>query len=132
MAELTVGKRPCGSCPYRRDVPSGIWDRREYEKLIEYDNETWQQPLGVFMCHQRDGSVCAGWLACHGADGPFGLMALRVAAMGGEDVPAELFAYSTDVPVFNSAQEAHDHGVAEIDKPGADAKALIGKLTKVL
>lgn len=27
--------RLCESCPYRRDVPSGIWDRSEYAKLTE-------------------------------------------------------------------------------------------------
>lgn len=129
--QLTVAKRPCGSCPYRKDVPSGVWERHEYEKLPAYDNETWAQPLGVFMCHQRDGHVCAGWLACHGGYGPYGLMALRVAGLN-DEVPPELWEYETDVPVFASGQEAHDHGVAAIEKPGRDAKQLIGKLTKVI
>lgn len=26
---------PCETCPYRRDVPSGVWSADEYRKLIE-------------------------------------------------------------------------------------------------
>ena len=52
-------KRPCGSCPYRRDAPSGIWSREEYEKLPEYDKPTAYQPPQVFMCHRNAGCLCA-------------------------------------------------------------------------
>lgn len=43
---------PCSSCPYRRDVPSGLWGANEYAKLRDYDNPTWAQPPGIFQCHQ--------------------------------------------------------------------------------
>nr|WP_280343300.1 DUF6283 family protein [Nocardia neocaledoniensis] len=33
--------RPCVSCPYRRDVPSGVWDFGEYEKLRGYVPPRW-------------------------------------------------------------------------------------------
>ncbi|MFD7961193.1 DUF6283 family protein [Streptomyces zaomyceticus] len=36
--------RPCASCPYRRDVPSGVWSRGDYVKLPLYDGPTWTQP----------------------------------------------------------------------------------------
>ena len=53
MAKLSVAKVPCGSCPYRRDVPSGIWEQHEYDKLPEYDGQTWEQNPALFLCHQR-------------------------------------------------------------------------------
>lgn len=30
---LKPPKVPCGTCPYRRDVPAGIWHGEEYAKL---------------------------------------------------------------------------------------------------
>ena len=54
----------CASCPYRKDVPSGIWEQSEYDKLPKYDGETWEQAGALFMCHLRDGCLCGGWLAC--------------------------------------------------------------------
>jgi hypothetical protein len=65
---------PCGSCPYRRDVPSGLWTQQEYDKLLDYDGPTWAQNPLLFLCHQRSGNLCGGWLACHG---PGELLALR-------------------------------------------------------
>jgi hypothetical protein len=29
--------KPCESCPYRKDVPSGVWSEGEYRKLPQYD-----------------------------------------------------------------------------------------------
>ena len=46
-------KSPCGSCPYRQDVPSGVWAASEYEKLPAYDApETFMQPPGLFIREQ--------------------------------------------------------------------------------
>ena len=95
---LEPPKRPCGSCPYRRDVPSGIWSAEEYDKLPEYDGETWEQPPGVFMCHQRDGRLCGGWLQTHDADH---LLALRIAR-----VAPSAYDYASDVPTFSSPRAA--------------------------
>lgn len=56
---------PCASCPYRRDVPSGVWAPEEYEKLRRYDAPTMEQPPQVFLCHQKNrdtaNRVGAGW-----------------------------------------------------------------------
>ncbi|MCC9181145.1 DUF6283 family protein [Mycolicibacterium mageritense] len=76
--------RPCASCPYRRDAPSGIWDASEYRKLPAYDGEAQDQPLNLFVCHQTNGDdpnarLCGGWVACHGGE----LMALRLAVIRG-------------------------------------------------
>src|SRR5205085_516935 len=110
---------PCGSCPYRRDVPSGIWSREEYEKLPRYDRPTWEQPFGLFMCHQRDGNLCGGWLACHDRDE---LLALR---MSRDFDPTAVRLYSTPVPVFASGAEACAHGLRDIDRPGSDARKMM-------
>lgn len=117
---------PCGTCPYRRDVPSGVWERHEYEKLPQYDGDTGQQAMqgamALFMCHQRDGCLCGGWLATHDTRH---LLALRVNA-----VDASAYDYETDVPVFASGREAHDHGVRDVDDPSPEARRKIDGLRK--
>ena len=116
-------KRPCGSCPYRRDVPSGVWHAEEYAKLPRYDLETFQQPVGLFMCHQRDGCLCAGWLQTHGTDD---LLALRFSP-----VDPSAYGYTSDVPVFESGAAAAAHGMAEIDAPGAEAQKTMRNLRRL-
>lgn len=121
--------RPCESCPYRRDVPSGVWSANEYAKLRDYDGETWEQPPGVFQCHQTgpedDGKarLCAGWVGCHGQE----LLALRLAVSRG-DVDPEVMNYHTDVELFGSGTEAAEHGEADIEYPGEEAQALVAKI----
>ena len=122
--------RPCISCPYRRDVPSGIWDETEYAKLEQFDGETWSQPTTVFLCHQQDGRLCAGWVACHDMAESFGL---RVACLNGRlgiDELEEVYDYQTDVPVFGSGAEAAAHGRRLLDDPPAEAVAQIKKLVR--
>lgn len=72
-------KVPCGTCPYRRDVPSGVWAAEEYDKLPGYDGDVPDQlragAMGLFMCHQRDGCLCGGWLMAHGPDNLLALCA---------------------------------------------------------
>lgn len=123
--------RPCESCPYRRDVASGVWAHEEYEKLRRYDRETHKQPTGVFQCHQgKDASgrmrVCAGWAGCH--DGNH-LLALRMGAMVGVLDMATVDAvidYVSPVPLFASGSEAADHGQREIEHPdGAAVRTII-------
>jgi hypothetical protein len=120
-------KAPCGSCPYRRDVPSGVWDASEYAKLPDYDAPTALQPPGLFLCHQADGRVCAGWAGCHDGNE---LLALRLAALQGMS-PQEIAAtrgYTSPVPLFGSGREAAEHGMAGIDDPGPKARRAIERL----
>ena len=122
--------RPCGSCPYRRDVPSGVWAEDEYAKLPPYDGESWEQPFGVFYCHQADGRVCAGWAAVHPMTES---LALRLAAASGRIPPEEFEAildYTTDVPLFGSGAEAAAHGLAEVEAPTEEAGRVIAKLAR--
>jgi hypothetical protein len=125
MSTLTCAARPCASCPYRKDAPSGLWAAHEYDKLLAYDGEIGEQVMagawGVFLCHQRDGHLCAGWVAGHG---PHNLLALRV----DDEVDPSVFDYTTDTAVFASGAEARAHGLRDIDQPGAKAQRLMGKL----
>lgn len=126
---------PCDTCPYRLDVPSGVWAASEYAKLPPYDNPTPFQPIGVFMCHQNDMSepaarVCAGWAGCH--DGT-GLLALRIAVSRGDMTPevAEAICdYTTPVALFRSGAEAAEHGMAQIDAPSPDAEQAMVKIIR--
>jgi hypothetical protein len=121
---ISVARVPCGSCPYRRDVPSGIWSRHEYDKLPAYDGPTWGQSPALFMCHQRDGNLCAGWLACHG---PQELLALR---FPNPDIDPAIYDYNTDVPVFRSGAAARAHGLREIKELGEAAQKMIAGLVR--
>ena len=129
---MTAGPaaRPCGSCPYRRDVPSGVWHPSEYAKLPAYDNDTMGQPPHLFLCHQQDGRVCAGWAGCH--DGAH-LLALRFAAASGELTGDDLTAtldYATDVPLFATGADAAWHGMRDIERPDQRAQRTITTLTR--
>jgi hypothetical protein len=121
-----VAAAPCKSCPYRQDVPSGLWAPEEYAKLPRYDGEILDQLRagagGLFMCHQKDGCLCAGWLAAHG---PHNLLALR---MNGAEVADEVWGYASPVPVFSSGAEAAAHGRADIQQPTPKARRAIDRL----
>lgn len=127
-APQSPSKAPCGSCPYRRDVPSGLWEAHEYSKLPGYDGEIVQQlmagAMGLFFCHQNDGHLCSGWVGCHGAEN---LLATRLHA-----VSDETFDYQSPVPLFASGAQAAAHGMARIENPDKRAVAAIQKLERKL
>jgi hypothetical protein len=111
-------------------VPSGVWDLSEYEKLPLYDLPTYEQPPGVFLCHQQDGRACAGWTACHDMQESMGL---RLAAgMGAIDDVDAFFDYTTPTPLWDSGAEAAAYGARDIEDPDADAQRVIDRLTKKL
>jgi hypothetical protein len=123
-------KSPCGSCPYRKDVPSGVWSPEEYSKLPEYDKSTGEQPLGTFLCHQADGRVCAGWAACHDMENT---LAVRLGVVMGhisEEVADALVDYETDVDIFASGTAAFMHGMARVAEPDEKAIKVIDKLER--
>jgi hypothetical protein len=119
-------RAPCGTCPYRRDVPKGIWDPSEYAKLPRYDGGTVDQLMagatGLFFCHQNDGHLCAGWVGCHDVDH---LFAVRVNA-----VHPETYDYVSPVPLFESGYEAAQHGLSGVDNPDESARVAIAKLAR--
>ena len=117
-------KAPCKTCPYRKDVPSGIWHQEEYAKLREYDGETWEQPMAVFHCHSSPECVCGGWLTAHD---PQHLLALRLNRVSGE-----CLAYEHDIPCFGSGAEAAHHGMKDLISPGPSAARAITRLSKTI
>lgn len=118
--------RPCGSCPYRKDVPSGIWDVSEYVKLPAYDGDITNQVVkgafGLFMCHQRDGCLCGGWLQSHGTDD---LLALRL-----NSVDPSAWNYTSEIEVFGSGAAAALHGLQDIADPSPEARRFMDGITK--
>ena len=118
--------RPCASCPYRRNVPSGVWDASEYDKLPNYDGDMGEQSPAVFHCHQKDGSVCSGWL---GYRNPDDLLAVRLGLMRGS-LDVSCVEYTTDVPLFASGAEAAAHGKKDIAAPGRAARTTIDKVIR--
>lgn len=126
--------RPCQSCPYRRDVPSGVWAASEYAKLGAYDRDTAAQPAEMFLCHQNppesaQSRLCAGWVGCHGDQ----LLALRLAGAR-RDLPPEVVRaamnYISPVPLFESGAAAARHGVRDLVAPGQPASAVIDAIVR--
>lgn len=127
--------RPCESCPYRRDTPSGVWAHEEYEKLRRYDAPTAEQPASLFQCHQADADsaarrICAGWAGCHSGGQ---LLGLRLALFHDRIDEATFRAaadYESPVALFDSGSEAADHGQARILLPDSEARRIIGKIVR--
>lgn len=130
FGSLPPAKRPCGSCPYRRDTPSGVWHPEEYGRLPSYDAPTPEQPTRAFHCHQVDGRLCAGWVGCHDMDEN---LAIRIAYFDGslslESMDAVLD-YSTDVELFDSGLEAACHGLLDVVNPTPAAQRVIAGLIR--
>ncbi|WP_341856773.1 DUF6283 family protein [Brachybacterium sp. GPGPB12] len=107
-------KTPCAPCPYRRGVPSSVWDESECAKLPAYDGDIPEQASDrVFSCHQQDGSVCAGWL---GHRDPLDLLAVRIGITYGRLDPS-CAEYSTTVPLWPSGADAARHGSRSDQRP---------------
>jgi len=124
-------KRPCASCPYRQNVPSGVWHPEEYLKLPEYDGEIHEQvqheqALKEFHCHQGDGTVCSGWL---GHREPTDLLAVRLGIARGSLDPS-CATYTTEVPLFPSGRAAAEHGMREVEAPSDEAVEVIEKISR--
>ena len=123
-------KNPCGTCPYRKDVPSGVWAAEEYDKLPDFDRPTEQQPMSVFFCHQQDGRLCAGWVGCHDMDNSLGL---RLAVPFGSitlEAQQKALEYESPVPLWESGTAAAEHGKANIDSPDEKARKAVQKVER--
>lgn len=112
----------CATCPYRRDVPTGLWHDNEYEKLRAYDLPTGEQPASLFLCHCGDGTLCAGWWAVHGGE----LLAVRLGQITG--AVGRLPIVCGDF--YASGNEAADAGQRDIQSPSEAAIRAINRLNK--
>lgn len=123
VAVSAIKPHPCPSCPYRLDVPSGIWAHSEYEKLRTYDAPTGDQPIAVFACHASPDELCHGWAVCHMSRGhEYDLLALRW--HGSPPIP------DAAVPLFSSGNDAADWGQQDIDEPSPEAEAVMARLLR--
>lgn len=123
--KISPRKTPCASCPYRLNAPSGVWHAEEYLKLPAYDEETFDQPVSLFMCHQGDDELCAGWIGCHGPDD---MLALRLHAPQ-VDMDA-VYALEVTTPLHPSGKAAADHGLRDMYDPSIDAQETMDKIVR--
>jgi len=123
---VNVLKSPCATCPYRRDVPAGIWHPTEYAKLAEFDESP--GPLKTFLCHNSPDTpgdtACRGWLTVH-REG----IAVRLGILQGQYSPEEVFAEVAE-PLYSSGKEAAAAGLAGCRRPSAEARRLMRKLAR--
>ena len=122
--------RPCGSCPYRQDVPSGVWDASEYAKLPAYDKDTPDQPSGLFLCHQQNGALCSGWVGCHDMQNSLALRLAVATETIDVETAAQVVDYTSPVPLFETGAQAAEHGLADVENPGEKADRTIRKLIR--
>lgn len=128
-----VRGRPCPSCPYRLDVPSGVWSPAEYVKLPAWDGDIAEQLYAggadrVFSCHSTPDLLCAGWVG-HRED-PSDLLAIRLGVARG-DIDPSVLDYRSPVPLFDSGAAAAAHGCRDIEQPGDAAREAIAKIVRV-
>ena len=132
MSTFGLRAKPCSSCPYRCDVPSGIWAESEYDKLPGYDGDTGQQIIagatGLFCCHQTPDFLCAGWVGCHDMRhaAAVRLHWREIGNMGA------LLNYVSPVPLFSSGAEAALHGMRDLAHPSSEARAKIDQLLRIV
>jgi len=123
---LRVPRQACNTCPYRRDTPSGLWSRVEYEKLPDYDRE-FPPELAVFWCHQSNASgqptVCRGWLAAHRD-----AVAVRLACAQGQLRPEDVPEDGEVETYYATGAEACAAGLVELGNPSPEARARIEAL----
>jgi len=125
MTPLTVKPEPCPTCPYRKDVPSGVWHAEEYERLRRYDQDG--VVLGVFLCHQSIVAgvdiVCKGWCVVHQDS-----IAVRLAMAQGQFDRSALD--EPKVGLHESGNAAADFGQRDIEKPKRMALKVVEKLVR--
>lgn len=137
MSELSTETRigclpvPCTTCPYRCDVPSGIWAAEEYAKLPAYDQPTWQQPSALFMCHQKTGGLCTGWLQSHANRAhEYDLLALRLSQNLDSKAVSKVALVAPAVKLFRTGAAAMRHGMKRLAKPDRKAKVAIERIVR--
>jgi hypothetical protein len=120
-----IRSESCSACPYRRDVPSGVWAAEEYDKLAAYDAETGWQPPGGFACHATPEVYCHGWAVVHSRRGDqHELLAFRIWGPPDGGIPPE------GAPLFSSGTEAATHGKRDILCPSPEALAVVARLMR--
>lgn len=143
--KINVPRVACGSCPYRRDTPSGVWAAEHYELLREMDSRrvidlpypdgkggtvtlpTNNPNLATFHCHQENATgcptICRGWLSVERHSIGARLL-VATGAIDPEDVPTE---DESDI-YYSTGTEASEAGLVDIEEPGPEAERLMQRL----
>lgn len=128
MSTLNVLNSPCSSCPYRKDIPTGVWHASEYEKLRLYDDTAQNQAFIPFHCHQEPEigkpTLCRGWLSVHCESA-----AVRILGMQGNVTEEQVYAEVKE-PLYKSGNEAADAGLKGIKRPSKKARKIVERLIK--
>lgn len=128
MTALHVAPRPCTTCPYRKDTPSGIWHPDEYEKLRRYDDD-YPPALEAFLCHQTNATgidtACRGWLSVHPDH-----VAVRLLLLLTDRLTAAQRDADPETPLYSSGNEAADAGLVGVPAPSPEAQITIDKLLR--
>ena len=133
MAEpLLVLPNPCSSCPYRKDVPPGVWHETEYVKLLEYSPDPFSDQLpflGTFLCHQTNATgretVCKGWLWVERES-----LAVRLGMMQRDEFAPEEVYRKPQVELYETGAAACAAGLSGIEAPSPAARRLMDRLRK--
>jgi hypothetical protein len=129
--KLTVKPSPCATCPYRVDVPSGVWSYEDYKKLLAFDGSIVEQAVNgatsLFFCHQSNGCLCSGWVGHR--EYPSDLLAVRAHYF--RDLDKSVLDYKCPVPLFRSGAEAAAHGERDMENPSDEARAAVIKIVRV-
>jgi len=130
---LELLREPCSSCPYRRDVPAGVWAAEEYEKLRNYaddaeGNVRYPEALTPFLCHQTHchgrETLCRGWLAVEKES-----IAVRLLLILGR-VTQEQVDAPVSCPLYSTGEEATAAGLQGVSRPSRRARSLMAKLMR--
>jgi hypothetical protein len=102
-------QQPCKDCPYRCDAPLQQWDKSQFQRLLEVENDDMGN---TYLCHRNDGAACAGWLLDqHRRHLPSISLRMKLAA---HRVPHSwLEGLSSPVPLYQSVQ-----AMVEANYPG--------------
>jgi hypothetical protein len=107
-----TGTSPCKDCPYRTDAPLAKWAIEEFKDLLLND----KSQLGAcYNCHQKNGSVCRGWLMDQ--DRRYFLsIALRI-KMSKDGITREyLDALHSPIPLYDSMEDMIEANYPELIK----------------
>lgn len=126
---LLVLPKACDSCPYRRDVPPGVWAKEEYDKLPLYDCDAPMPALSSFLCHQSHATeiatVCRGWLSVHRDS-----VAARISQIKGELLPEDIPTADESNVYYESGAEAAKAGKRGVRRPSKAAKQKVRNLVR--
>jgi hypothetical protein len=123
MPKFTCAPNPCATCPYRKDVPSGVWAKEEYDKLPNWDNIMGR---GVFLCHNGSADtkgkvLCRGWMEVH-EQNIFVRLAMAQTKFNDANIKP------TKVPLYKSGAAARKAGLRDLNRPNLKAMAAVAKI----